>query len=412
MKYGCIGEHLGHSFSKEIHNRIESYEYGIWEIPKDELNSFMKRQDFAAINVTIPYKQDVIPYLHYIHPVAEEIGAVNTIVNKDGKLYGYNTDFSGMSALSDRIGIDMQGKKVLILGTGGTSKTAVAVAGAKGAAQVLQVSRNEKDGCITYTEATEQHKDAQIIINTTPCGMYPNNEGMPIDIDVFPQLEGVLDAVYNPLRTNLVQAALTKGIKAEGGLYMLVAQAVVAAQWFTGKEYPTDTTDNIYREIMAQKQNIVLTGMPGCGKSTIGKLLAQQTGRELIDTDEMIVKAQGMEISDIFEKYGEKAFRDMETAAVKEASAKNNCIIATGGGAVLREENINALKSNGRIYFIDRPLESLIPTDDRPLARDVEAISRRYNERYSIYCGTADARIEGAGTPEQVMLAVKGEHNI
>ena len=242
--------------------------------------------------------------------------------------------------------------------------------------------------------------------------MYPNNEGMPIDIDAFPQLEGVLDAVYNPLRTNLVQAAVTKGIKAEGGLYMLVAQAVVAAQWFTGKEYPTDTTDNIYREIMAQKQNIVLTGMPGCGKSTIGKLLAQQTGRELIDTDEMIVKAQGMEISDIFEKYGEKAFRDMETAAVKEASAKNNCIIATGGGAVLREENINALKSNGRIYFIDRPLESLIPTDDRPLARDVEAISRRYNERYSIYCGTADARIEGASTPEQVMLAVKGEHNI
>jgi shikimate dehydrogenase len=412
MIYGCIGEHLGHSFSKEIHNRIDNYPYEIREIPRDELDSFMKSKDFVAINVTIPYKQAVIPYLDYIHPAAEEINAVNTIVNKDGKLLGYNTDFAGMSRLSERIGIHFQGKKVLILGTGGTSKTAVAVAKTKNASAIFTVSRQEKEGSITYTQATEQHSDAEIIINTTPCGMYPDNEGVPIDIDKFPKLEAVLDAVYNPLRTPLIQKALSKGFRAEGGLYMLVSQAVAAAERFTGKEYSKDITDKIYTSLLAQKENIVLTGMPGSGKSTVGRLLAQQTGRELIDTDEIIEKDTGMKISQIFEQYGEEAFRDMETAAVKEASAKNNCIIATGGGAVLRAENINALKSNGRIYFIDRPLEKLIPTEDRPLARDAEAITQRYNERYGIYCNTADAQIDGANTPEQVMLAVKGEHGI
>ena len=412
MIYGCIGEHLGHSFSKEIHNRIDNYPYEIREIPRDELDSFMKSKEFSAINVTIPYKQAVIPYLDYIHPAAEEINAVNTIVNKDGKLLGYNTDFAGMSRLSERIGIDFQGKKVLILGTGGTSKTAVAVAKSKNASAIFTVSRQEKEGSITYIQATERHSDAEIIINTTPCGMYPDNEGMPIDIDKFPKLEAILDAVYNPLRTPLIQKALSKGLRAEGGLYMLVSQAVAAAERFTGKEYPEDTSDKIYTSLLAQKENIVLTGMPGSGKSTIGRLLAQQTGRELIDTDEIIEKNADMKISQIFEQYGEEAFRDMETAAVKEASAKNNCIIATGGGAVLREENINALKSNGRIYFIDRPLGKLIPTEDRPLSRDAEAITQRYNERYGIYCNTADAQIDGASTPEQVMLAVKGEHGI
>ena len=277
---------------------------------------------------------------------------------------------------------------------------------------MLQVSRSEKDNCITYTQALGQHRDAQVIINTTPCGMYPNNDGMPIDPDMYPQLEGVLDAVYNPLRTRLVQKAQAKGIKAEGGLYMLVAQAVFAAQWFTGKEYPAGTIDKVYNEILAQKENIILTGMPGCGKTTVSRVLAQYTGRQCTDTDAMIVQNAGMEISDIFEKHGETAFRDMETDAVKAASAANGCIIATGGGAVLREQNIDALKSNGRIYFIDRPLDQLIPTDDRPLAKDVEAIKCRYNERYSIYCSTADAKIDGGNTPEQVALAVKGEHGI
>lgn len=412
MKYGCIGEHLGHSFSKEIHSRIDTYSYEIREIPRDELDSFMKAKDFDAINVTIPYKQNVIPYLDFIHPAAEEIGAVNTIVNKNGRLHGYNTDFSGMSALADRTGIDFNGKKVLIPGTGGTSKTAVAVAKAKGASQVLCVSREKKEGCITYQEATEQHSDTKIIINTTPCGMYPDNGSIPIDIDRFPELEGVLDAVYNPLRTPLVQKAMSEGLKAEGGLYMLVAQAVAAAGWFTGKSYPDNTSDRIYNELVSQKENIVLTGMPGCGKSTVGNLLAQLTGRSFTDTDELIEKETCMKIPEIFAKYGEEVFRDMETRAVKAASAVNNCIIATGGGAVLRKENIDALKSNGRIYFIDRPPENLIPTEDRPLARDAESIMKRYNERYDIYINTADFVIDGSCDAETVAKAVKGEHGI
>ncbi len=412
MKYGCIGEHLGHSFSKEIHNRIDTYNYEIKEIPRDELDLFMRAKDFNAINITIPYKQDVIPYLDSIHPTAEEIGAVNTVVNKDGNLTGYNTDFFGMSALADRIGIDFIGKKVLILGTGGTSKTAFAVAKAKGASQVISVSRNEKEGSITYTQALEEHSDAQIIINTTPCGMYPDSDKMPIDIDGFPLLEGLLDAVYNPLRTSLVQKALSRGIRAEGGLYMLVAQAVAAARWFTDKAYPKSTADNIFRYIAAEKENIVLTGMPGCGKSTVGKILEKLTGRELIDTDILIEKHTGMKISRIFEKYGEDAFRDMETRAIKEAASENNRIIATGGGAVLREENINALKSNGRIYFIDRPIHMLIPTSDRPLAMDIQSITKRYHERYDIYRNTADCVIDGGCDAESVAKTVKGEHGV
>ena len=412
MIYGCIGEHLGHSFSKEIHKRIDTYSYELQEIPRDELDSFMEKRDFSAINVTIPYKQDVIPHLYYIHTDAEAIGAVNTIVNRDGKLYGYNTDFAGMSALARRIGIDFSGKKVLILGSGGTSKTAVAVAKAKGSAQILCVSRTEKEGFITYDAATKIHTDAQIIINTTPCGMYPNNDGMPIDPGNFPKLEAVLDAVYNPLRTRLVQKALSIGAKAEGGLYMLVAQAVVAAEWFTCKTYPSDITERIYNELMAQKENIVLTGMPASGKSTVGKLLAQLTGREFVDTDEIIESDSGMKISDIFDRYGEEKFRDMETAAVKQASARNTCIIATGGGAILREENVKALRSNGKLYFLDRPPELLIPTADRPLAQDMDALKKRYEERYHIYTSTADFVIDGSEDAKIVANTVKGEHGI
>ena len=412
MKYGCIGEHLGHSFSKEIHKKIADYEYDLFEIAKNDLYNFMIKRHFLAINVTIPYKEEVIKYLDFIDETAKMIGAVNTIVNKNGKLYGYNTDFSGMSALSDKIGIDMKDKKVLILGTGGTSKTAYAVATAKGAKTILKVSRSSKDGVITYDDAIKIHNDANIIINTTPSGMFPNNDTCPIDIDNFPQLEGVIDAVYNPLRTKLIQKALSKGIKAEGGLYMLVAQAVFASEWFLDKKYSLDTIDKIYNEILSKKQNIVLTGMPSCGKSTVGKILSEITSKEFLDTDKMVVDSYGIEIPKIFEKYGEKAFRDAETKAIKIAGKQNGVIIATGGGAILRKENIDALKSNGKIYFIDRPLEKLIPTEDRPLSKDVLAIKKRYDERYDIYCSTADVKIDADTTPQNVAMLIKGGHGI
>jgi len=401
MEYGCIGEHLAHSFSKEIHNKIENYEYELCEVAKDKLFEFMTKREFKAINVTIPYKQDVIPHLYYIDDMAKEIGAVNTVVNKDGKLYGYNTDFMGMSALCDRVGIDFDGKKVLVLGTGGTSKTAVAVAKSKGAKEVIKVSRKSGENCVTYDDAKKIHSDANIIINTTPCGMYPNNDGMPINLDDYKSVEGVIDAVYNPLVTRLVADAKKRGIKAECGLYMLVAQAVFAAQKFLGKTYDKKIIDDVFNEILLSKQNIVLTGMPGSGKTTVGKILAQITNRVFVDTDQMIVEEYG-EISKIFESKGEAAFRDMETEAVKKASQNCGCIISTGGGAILKNENIDALKSNGKIFFIDRPLENLIPTDDRPLAKDVEAIKKRYSERYEIYKATADVIIDASESADKV----------
>ena len=397
MEYGCIGEHLAHSFSKEIHNRIAPYSYEICEVAREDLESFMMKRDFRAINVTIPYKEAVIPFLHFIDDTAKSIGAVNTIVNKDGRLYGYNTDFMGMSALASRIGIDFTGRKVLVLGTGGTSKTAVAVAKSKGAAEVITVSRSQG---VTYEIAKELHADAEIIINTTPSGMYPNNDSSPIDVNDYPKLEAVLDAVYNPLETKLVHAARAKGIKAECGLYMLVAQAVFASEKFLEKTYDSSVTDTVFRDVLLQKQNIVLTGMPGSGKTTVGKIIASVTGRKFIDTDEIIVSKHG-EITGIFEKYGEKTFRDMESEAIREAGRNCGCVIATGGGAVLREENVAELKINGKIFFIDRPLSDLLPTEDRPLARDADAIRKRYEERYGIYCSAADVIVAVNEGPDE-----------
>ena len=398
MDYGCIGERLAHSFSKDIHQRIASYSYELCEVPRDDLDAFMTRRDFKAINVTIPYKESVIPYLYHIDDTAREIGAVNTVVNRNGKLYGYNTDFMGMGALARRMGVDFSGKKVLILGTGGTSKTAAAVAKSGGAKEIIPVSRRVG---VTYEDAKLHHRDAQIIINTTPCGMYPHNEDCPIDLADYPHVEGVLDAVYNPLATRLVTAARKQGIPAEGGLYMLVAQAVFASEKFIDTSYDPAVIDRVYRDILISKQNIVLTGMPSCGKSTVGALLAQMTGRELIDTDRIVTEKHG-DISTIFATCGEDAFRRMEAAAVQEAAGHWGCIIATGGGAVLRSENVDALRSNGRIFFIDRPLALLIPTADRPLASDAEAIRRRYEERYDLYCRTADVVVQAADSPEAV----------
>lgn len=405
MEYGCIGEHLAHSFSKEIHNGIASYNYEIHEVAKEDLDAFMTKREFKAINVTIPYKEAVIPYLYMIDDAAKEIGAVNTIVNKDGKLYGYNTDFMGMSALAERIGIDFAGKKVLVLGTGGTSKTAVSVARSKGAREVVTVSRRIG---VTYEDARKYHKDAQIIINTTPCGMYPDNESMPIDLEDYPNTEAVLDAVYNPLVTKLVADAIKRGIKAECGLYMLVGQAVFASEKFMGTEYERKLIDKIFGEIFLSKQNLVLTGMPGSGKSTVGRLLAEMTGRKFVDTDRLITEKHG-DIATIFETRGEQEFRNLETEAVKEAAKQCGCVIATGGGAVLRNENVDALKSNGRIFFIDRPLEELIPTEDRPLSRDTDAIRKRYEERYGIYTKTADAVIKVEGSADTVAKSILEE---
>ena len=410
MQYGLIGRKLGHSFSKEIHESIENYSYTLKELEPQELNDFMIQKDFKAINVTIPYKEAVIPYLDDISDFAEKIGAVNTIVNSGGKLHGYNTDCLGLKALISKAGIELCDAKVLILGTGATSKTAAAVAYDEGAATVVKVSRSEKNDCITYDEMYAFHSDADVIINTTPCGMYPDCESSPVDIERFSGLKGVIDVIYNPLSTPLISSALAKGIKAAGGLYMLVAQAVYAAEKFTGKEYDKKLTDDIYGALKADKENIVLTGMPSSGKSTVGRQLAILTGREFVDTDDMIIKAHNMEISDIFSVHGEDVFRKWESDCVRQAAKHSGCIIATGGGAVLRAENVSALRQNGRIYFLDRPLGELVPTTDRPLAQDAEAIKKRYEERYSIYTSTADEIVTVDSTPQTIAKRILDSH--
>ena len=336
------------------------------------------------------------------------IGAVNTIVKRNGKLYGYNTDFSGMRAQIDKMHLSLLGKKTVILGTGGTSKTAHAVAKSLGAAPIITVSRTKRDGIIDYNDLMQLHTDAEIIINTTPVGMYPDNEGCPIELKHFQKLEGVIDAIYNPIRTRLVTDALEMNVKAEGGLYMLVAQAVYASEIFLGVKHPREKFDKIFKKIKRKKENIVLIGMPASGKTTVAQLISDSLSRAVSDTDEMIKAMRDCSIPSIFEAEGENAFRDYESQAVLEASSKNGTVIATGGGAVLRRENVRRLKQNGVIFFIDRPLERLIPTADRPLASDVEAIRKRYAERYDIYLKSADFVIDADDTPVNVAKKITG----
>ena len=408
MKYGLIGEKLGHSFSKEVHSMLSDYEYEICEISKDDLDSFMRKASFKAINVTIPYKESVIPYLSYISEEAKKIGSVNTIVNRGGKLYGYNTDFFGMVSQINKMHLSIKGRKTIILGTGGTSKTALAVAESLGAEPIITVSRTKKEGVVDYEELMKDHLDAEVIINTTPVGMYPDNFSSPLDLSPFTKLVGVIDAIYNPIRSNLVLDALDRGIKAEGGLYMLVAQAVYASEIFLDKKYPTEKLDKIYKKIKRKKENIVLIGMPASGKSTVAALLSSDLSRTVLDTDKMIENTRQKRISEIFESEGESACRDYETCEIANASLQNNRIIATGGGAVIKKENVRMLKQNGVLFFIDRPYRKLVPTSDRPLASNLESIKKRYDERYNIYLESADTRIDADDQPVNVAKKIIG----
>ena len=400
MNYGCIGEHLPHSFSREIHAQIGAYAYELKELAPAELPAFMTERAFQGINVTIPYKQAVIPFLDRVEETAMEIGAVNTVINRDGRLYGYNTDLDGLIRLIRRIGLDLAGKKVLIPGTGGTSRTAVHAARLLGAAEIYRVSRTGREGSLTYEEALQGHTDARIILNTTPCGMFPEPDAQPLPLKPFRSLEGVADVIYNPLRSRLVMEARSLGLPAKGGLYMLVAQAVRASELFLDTAHPEDLTDRIYSRILRQKENTVLIGMPGSGKSAVGRILADRTGRPLADTDRLIVERAGKSIPDIFREDGEPAFRDLESRVILDLSAGSGQIISTGGGAVLRPENVAALRQNGRLFWLDRDPDALVPTGDRPLADTADKIRRLYLEREPVYRAAADEIIPVRGTPE------------
>ena len=379
MEYGLIGERLGHSFSKNIHGMLSADPYDLVEIERADLEAFIRDADFKGINVTIPYKQAVMPYLDFISAPAKAIGAVNTIVNRDGKLCGYNTDYGGLMEMARRSGIEFKGRRVLVLGAGGAAKTAAAVAADLGASAVTMSSRHPAPGQLSLqTLAENEHPGFQIIINATPVGMFPRNGGRVAPLDLFPNLEGVLDCVYNPLRTNLVLDALERGIPAVGGLQMLVYQACLARELFTGETIEREVWDSVLDSISSSKENIVLCGMPSCGKTTIGRLLSRKLGREVVDTDQIVRNNTRMEISEIFRTQGEAAFRKLETEAIASIASSQGLIISLGGGAILNPLNVHLLKMNGRIVFIDRPLEKLTPTSDRPLSSDLEKLKAMY----------------------------------
>ena len=408
MKYGLIAEKLGHSFSPFIHGLLGNPDYALCEIKREELEDFFRRRDFCGINVTVPYKQAVIPYLDAIDPRAERIGAVNTVVNRGGRLYGYNTDADGLAALIRRTGARVRGAKALILGSGGTARTARETLRGLGAESAYFVRRDRKDGALTYADAYALHADASLIVNTTPCGMFPHGGEFPLDEDgkkfdlsAFPRLEGVIDVVYNPLRTALVLEAQERGLKAAGGLYMLVMQAIYADSLFRSTAFDGKKSEEVYAAVTAKKENVVLIGMPGSGKTTLGKLIAAEMNRPFIDSDAYIEEKAGKTIPEIFKEKGEAGFRLLESRAAAELALETGVVIATGGGCVLRRENVNALKMNGRLCLLDRAPEELTPTGGRPLADTAEKMRKLYAERLPVYRASADLTVGVKGTPEQ-----------
>lgn len=398
MEYGLIGEVLGHSFSKQIHQQLADYDYECKPLSKDAFKIFMMKKDFKAINVTIPYKQAVLPYLDEIDEEAKAIGAVNTIVNKQGRLIGHNSDYLGFIYLVNKHNIILKDKKVVVLGNGGAAQAIKASLTYFKAREVICVKRHQSAETITYDELYAKHLNAQIIINTSPQGMYPNNEATVLDITLFPQCVGVIDIIYNPLKTSLVQSAEDQGIQAVGGLEMLVAQGFYAAEFFLNRKLDATRIDEIYHQTLKDKSNIVLIGMPSSGKTTIGRQLATLLNKKFVDSDEEIVKQINMSISDYFKQFGEASFRKIEKEVCNRLSKENNLIIATGGGIIKDKQNIFHLKQNGFIIYLKRDTNQLLVDSSRPLSTDSEAIKTMAQERHPIYVASAHAIIDNNGS--------------
>lgn len=407
MEYGLIGGRLGHSYSKPIHEELAGYDYRLCPLPTpEEAHAFMQARDFKAINVTIPYKELVMPYCDEIDDAARAIGSVNTIVNKNGRLEGHNTDFAGFTWILRKNGISLKGKTVMLLGTGGTQKTALAVAKAEGAAEVVLVSRRHSEKAISYDEAAARH-DVQVLVNTSPVGMYPENGACLVNLDNYLKLEAVLDVVYNPFRTELLLRAEERSLPAVDGMGMLVAQAKYAAEYFTGNSIPDSEIGRIEKTLRARLSNLVLIGMPGCGKSSIGRRCAALLGKRFVDMDEVLVERIGGPISSILSPGNETPFRDLESAVAADLGKENGQVIATGGGVVLRAENVRALHQNGVIVYIDRPLNALALGNGRPLSQSADAAAKLYAARAPLYEAACDARIQNTGTADEAARAVK-----
>ncbi len=390
MEYGLLGEKLGHSFSGKIHALFGNENYKLCELSPSEFSDFLQKREFRAANVTIPYKEKAMAFCDYISPEAKKIGSVNTLVCDARKgLCGYNTDFNGFLFLAEQSGICFKNKKTLILGSGGTSK-AVFAAVTKLCGEPVVISRAGADNY----ENIGLHADAKIIVNTTPVGMFPKGGETPLTLDCFTRLEAVFDVIYNPQRTRILQEAQAKGAAAFGGLMMLVAQAAFADMLFFGKNAPPDILET-YQKILKQQENIVLIGMPGSGKSTAAKLLAKRTGKLLIDTDEEIIKRHGR-VEEIFQNKGEEFFRKAESEVIAECGAGQSAVISTGGGAVLRRENVFALRQNGKLFYIKRDVETL-EKSGRPLSTNLPKMAK---EREPIYKAAADFEIDNNGEIE------------
>ena len=399
MKFGLLGRKLGHSYSPRIFQLLGGYQYDLFEKEPEAIGEFLKNGDFDGLNVTMPYKKEVLQYLDEIDPLAKRLGAVNTIVKRDGKLSGYNTDYEGFRSMVQRSGMDLSGKKVLVLGSGGASVTAQAVLEDLGA-RVVVISRT---GANNY-QNLNLHPDTAAIVNTTPVGMYPNNGTAPIKLTGFPELEGVLDVVYNPARTQLLLDCETYGIPGYSGLWMLVAQAKKSAEWFLGQELPDSIVADIHRTLRDSMENITLVGMAGCGKSTIGRLLAKETCKKFVDADKEIEKRAGMTIPEFFDEYGEAQFRRLETQVLADLGKRSGQVIATGGGCVTREENYPLLHQNSRIIWIKRS-PSRLPIEGRPLSQKT-APAVLYEERKHLYKLFSDAAVSNDGSKGETLTQI------
>lgn len=396
MEYGLIGAKLGHSYSRQIHEEIGGYNYELKELPTQaDAEAFLEAREFKAVNVTIPYKKLVIPYCDEVEPRAAAIGAVNTLVNRGGKLYGYNTDYDGVEYLARRHGVRFRGKTVLILGSGGTRNTVAAVCRDRGAERVITLSRSGADGCITYAQA-EASGEGQIIVNASPAGMYPNNGECLLDLKKFPDLEAVLDVVYNPFRTELILRAEELGIPAFCGMEMLVAQAVFASARFLDRKVDLSHVEKINRDIRRQVSNVSLIGMPGSGKSTVGRALSRALGKTYVDLDDVIEQVVKMPIPDIFAQRGEKVFRKYEADAVRECAKQHGQVIACGGGVIKTPGNARLLRQNGPVLWIRRPVEKL-PTTGRPLSMGGHSLKKMEAERTPLYRAGSDAALDNFG---------------
>ncbi len=399
MNCGLLGRKLGHSYSPQIHALLGQYRYTLFEKEPAEIGPFLKSGDFTGLNVTIPYKKDVIAYLDELSPEARRLGAVNTILRRtDGSLIGHNTDYFGFQWLVKESGLDVAGKKALVLGSGGASNTAAAVLEKLGA-RVVVISRTGENN---YGNL-HRHADAAVIANATPVGMYPDTGKSPLHLDQFPRLEGVLDAIYNPARTQLLLEAERRGLTAVNGLWMLVAQAKQSAEWFTGRTISDAVIAGIHGKLRRQMENIILIGMPGCGKTTVGQQLAQELGKKFVDADEELERTVGRKIAEIIPRDGEAAFRALESKTLEALGRQSGLVIATGGGCVTQERNYDFLHQNGAILWLTRALDKL-PTDGRPLSRNLEQM---FAVRAPLYRRFADAVISNDGTLTQTLTEIR-----